>query len=150
MNSAVTAQIYETLSFRLARVSAFWRAELERRMSSLGLHSGQIFLLFELWSADGRSQAELASALRLSTPTVNRMTKALVTSNLVECRDSEADGRVKHVYLTDFGRSLESKVANEWKQIEEDFFKGLTPAERIMAGLLLEKLFAPDGTEWSS
>lgn len=150
MPSAPVAQIYETLSFRLAKVSAFWRAELERRISVLGLHSGQIFLLFELWSEDGRSQAELASALRLSTPTVSRMTKALIASGVVEARDSLADGRVKHLFLTEFGASLRTTVAAEWALIEDDFFKELTPAERIMTGLLLEKLFAPEGAEWSS
>jgi DNA-binding MarR family transcriptional regulator len=145
MPSALAAEVYETLSFRLARVSSVWRTELERRISVLGLHSGQIFLLFELWSSDGRSQAELAAALRLSTPTVSRMMKALIASGVIECHDSIADGRVKHVFLTDLGRSLEKRVFAEWRTIEEDFFKALTPAESIMTGLLLDKLAVPVG-----
>ena len=67
----------DTVSYLLARVSTAFRNSLERLMGEIGLHGGQIFVLFELWQQDGLRQVDIANRLGVSAPTVNKMLKGL-------------------------------------------------------------------------
>ena len=66
-----------TVSFLLAKVSTAFRNSLERRMGEIGLHGGQIFVLFELWKKDGQRQVDLAKQLDIAAPTINKMISVL-------------------------------------------------------------------------
>ena len=61
-------RIEGTVSFMLSRVTTAFRNSLERNMSAVGLHSGQVFILFELWKHDGQRQVDLAAPLSVFDP----------------------------------------------------------------------------------
>jgi DNA-binding MarR family transcriptional regulator len=133
-------KIEQTVSFVLSRVSTAFRNSLERRMGEIGLHSGQVFILMELWKKDGLRQVDLAQRMGVSTPTINKMILGLIGSGLVDRTRLENDSRSTRIFLTDAGSELESAVEAQWHELEENTVAGLTEAERLIMFELLAKM----------
>jgi MarR family transcriptional regulator, organic hydroperoxide resistance regulator len=130
----------ETVSYLLAKVSTAFRTSLERRMGEIGLHGGQIFILFELWKRDGLRQIDLAGKLDLSAPTVNKTVKGLIETGLVTRTRLDDDARSTRIFLTERGRSIRAKIEGQWLELEEYCLSGLTETERLVLFELLGKL----------
>src|SRR4051812_7165344 len=130
----------DTASYRLARVTTAFRSALERHMGNIGLHSGQVFVLFELWREDGLRQVDLARRLSVSAPTISKMLKGLVEVSLVNVRSAEGDGRSSRVYLTDSGKQIRHNVGEQWVELEAGYMHSLTETERHILPELLGKL----------
>ena len=130
----------DTVSYLLARVSTAFRNSLERRMGEIGLHGGQIFVLFELWQQDGLRQVDIAKRLSVSAPTVNKMLKGLADINLVTNSRIDNDARSTRIFLTDRGREMRGEVEAQWLELEENVLSGLTETERLVLFELLSKL----------
>ncbi len=130
----------ETVSYRLAKVTTPFRNSLERHMSNIGLHGGQIFLLLELWKEDGLRQIDLAKRLSLAAPTVNKMLKGLVEINLVTSVREDADARSTRIFLTDLGYSMRDDVEEQWLELEQSSLTAITETERLVLYELLGKL----------
>lgn len=133
-------KIEETVSYVLSRVTTAFRNSLERNMTIVGLHSGQIFLLFELWKQDGQRQVDLASKLGVSTPTINKMLLGLISSRLVVRTRLENDARSTRIFLTQAGSDVREAVESQWHELEEGTVAGLTEAERLIIFELLTKM----------
>lgn len=129
-----------TVSFLLSRVTTAFRNSLERSMSVIGLHSGQVFILLELWKRDGQRQVDLASRLGVTTPTINKMLLGLIDSGLIRRVRLENDNRATRIFLTDRGLSLKEPVEAQWHELEENTVSGLTEAERLIIFELLNKM----------
>lgn len=130
----------ETVSYLLAKVTTAFRNSLERHMGEIGLHGGQVFVLFELWKKDGLRQIDLAKQLDLSPPTVNKMLKGLIDVNLVTRSRLDDDARSTRIFLTDQGVAMREEVETQWHELEETCLTGLTEAERLILFELLNKL----------
>lgn len=130
----------DTVSFLLARVATAFRNKIERQMVSIGLHSGQAFVLLELWKEDGLKQIDLASRLGVSAPTINKMVKGLRTIGLVRMVENKKDRRSANVYLTDNGYRIREKIEAEWIDLESASLARLTETERMVLADLLRKL----------
>ena len=76
-----------TVTYLLAKLSLAHRNLFEKAAVGAGLHSGQAFVLMELWKEDGQRQIDLASKLNLSAPTVNK-----ILGGLLETTWSRAEG----------------------------------------------------------
>lgn len=137
---AATIKFEDTVSYLLARVSTAFRNSLERRMGEIGLHGGQVFMLFELWRQDGLRQVDIAERLNLSAPTINKMLKGLIDINLVTRSRLEDDARSTRIFLTDTGRAMRQHVEAQWLELEESCLSGLTETERLVLSELLGKL----------
>src|SRR5690242_1477739 len=103
-------KIEETVAFVLSRVTTAFRNSLERSMGEVKLHSGQVFILLELWKQDGQRQVDLAAKLGVSTPTINKMLLGLISSGLVDRTRLENDARATRIYLTPAGTALQEPV----------------------------------------
>src|SRR5436305_394358 len=123
-------KIEETVTFVLSRVSTAFRTSLERNMGEIGLHSGQVFILLELWKQDGQRQVDIANKLGVSTPTVNKMILGLIDSRLVARTRLENDARSTRIFLTKNGKEIREAVETQWHELEENTVAGLTEAER--------------------
>lgn len=130
----------DTVSYLLARVSTAFRSSLERRMGEIGLHGGQIFVLFELWQQDGLRQIDIANRLNLSAPTVNKMLKGLIEINLVTRSRIDDDARSTRIFLTDRAFDMREEIEGQWLELEENVLSGLTETERLVLFELLGKL----------
>jgi DNA-binding MarR family transcriptional regulator len=130
----------QTINYKIADLTTVHRVEMEKRLAPLGIHSGQIFIFFELWNRDGLSQVELASSLRLAPPTVNKMVKSLSDAGFVRMERSASDRRLVKVFLTEKGKSVRNEAEEIWKNFEADIVRHLTETERLIFLQLLEKI----------
>jgi DNA-binding MarR family transcriptional regulator len=130
----------ETASYKLARVTTAFRSALERHLAVVGLHGGQVFVLFELWNEDGLRQVDIADRLDLSAPTINKILKGLAEINLIDRVREQDDGRSTRVFLTQKGRDIRAQVAEQWLELESEYLSGLTDTERLILPDLLGKL----------
>jgi len=135
-------KIEETVTYILSRVSTSSKNSLERNMGNIGLHSGQVFILIELWKDDGLRQVDLATRLGVSSPTINKMILGLIDSGLAARRRIEGDARSTRIFLTKAGAELRPSVEAQWHELEEDTVLGLTEAERLILFELLTKMRA--------
>lgn len=130
----------DTATYKLARVTTAYRNALERHLGVIGLHGGQVFVLFELWKQDGLRQIDIATRLNLSAPTINKILKGLSEINLVTRSREQDDARSTRVFLTDQGRDIRKDVAEQWLELESEYLSGLTDTERLILPDLLGKL----------
>ena len=137
---AALIKFEETVSYMLAKVTTAFRNSLERHMGTIGLHGGQIFVLFELWKQDGLRQIDIADRLNLSAPTVNKMLKGLIEINLVTRVRIDDDARLTRIFLTETGREMRHDIEAQWLELEENCLSGLTETERLVLFDLLGKL----------
>jgi DNA-binding MarR family transcriptional regulator len=130
----------ETVTFLLAKVSTASRNALERRMGQIGLHGGQIFVLFELWKKDGQRQIDLAKKLDITAPTINKMIKGLIDINLVTRSRADGDGRSTRIFLTPKGFAIRPEIEEQWLELEESCLTSLNKTERAVMASILMKL----------
>lgn len=128
-----------TINYKIADLSVVHRTELESNLSTIGIHSGQVFILFELWNQNGLSQIELANNLKLTAPTINRLVKGLKKSGFIYLKRSDSDGRIVNVFLTDKGKQVKTEVETVWQNLEMNITKHLTETEKLILLQLLEK-----------
>ena len=129
-----------TINYKVADLTAVHRVMLENALRRSGIHSGQIFILFELWEQDGLSQIELAKNLRLSPPTINKLVKGLSDSGFIELRRSETDARMVCVYLSEKGVQIKVQVETIWGDLENQISENLTETEKLIFIQLLDKV----------
>jgi len=132
-------ELKNTINYLFNQVFNAYRINLERSLNSIGLHSGQVFILISLWSENGQRQNDIAKSLNLSPPTVNKMIKSLVDSGFLKSQKDETDGRATQVWLTEKGIEVRSKVEEIWQDLENDVYSNLTETEKIVLYQLLEK-----------
>lgn len=133
-------KFHKTVSHLLAGVATAHKSHLEKRLGEIGLHSGQVFLLMELWKRDGRRQVDLAAELNLAPPTINKTLTGLIDGGFVTRARVEGDARSTRIFLTDAGNAVRESVEAQWLEIEEEILTELTEAERLILSELLTKL----------
>lgn len=129
-----------SINFLLNQVFIAYRSNLEKSLSCIGLHSGQVFILIELWKEDGRSQNQISRSLNLSAPTINKMIKNLARNGFLLSIKSETDGRTSLIKLTEKGLEAREQVEMIWQNLETDIYSNLTQTEKIVFTQLLEKI----------
>lgn len=129
-----------SINYKIADLSAVHRGMLEDALSETGVHSGQVFVLFELWKQDGLSQVELANNLKLSPPTINKLVKGLSDSGYINLQRSKTDGRMVCVYLTEKGHLIKDRIEIIWVDLENRISENLTETESLILIQLLDKV----------
>lgn len=129
-----------TISFLLAKVAISHRNLIQKAVYKTGLHSGQVFVLFELWKTDGQRQIDLAANLGLSPPTVNKILGGLLGNDFVTRAKYEDDARSTRIFLTQKGLDVREQLEDEWTKLEAQTIAGLTDTETLMLRQLLVKL----------
>lgn len=143
-------EIESTVSFLLSKLGVVHRNMVERAAIEIGLHSGQVFVLMELWKRDGQRQIDLATNLGLAAPTVNKILGGLIESDLVTRGKFEDDARSTRVFLTEKGLRIKPQVEAQWARIEEEAIGPLTDTEALIMRQLLSKMLTPGDAETNS
>ena len=134
----------DSVSYLLSKLTTAHRNLLEKSVQEIGLHSGQVFVLFELWKKDGQRQVDLAEKLNLAAPTVNKILGGMLQADLVTRERYEDDARSTRIYLTDKGRNVREGLEVKWGDIEEQTVMGLTETEALILKQLLTKLLGEE------
>lgn len=137
-------KIEDSASYLLARLSVSHRNLMEKTLRTIGLHSGQMFVLSELWKSDGQRQIDLAEKLNLSPPTINKILGGLLENDFATRERYEDDARSTRIYLTQKGRDIQAEVESIWQILEEETLFGLTDTERLLLLQLLGKMMGED------
>ena len=136
--------IEETVTYLLAKLTIAHRNLLEKSVKKIGLHSGQVFVLMELWKQDGQRQIDLAEKLNLAAPTVNKILGGLLDGDYVTRERYEDDGRSTRIFLTDKGDNVKEQLESKWAEIEEQTTMGMSSTEALVFKQLLQKLMGAD------
>jgi DNA-binding MarR family transcriptional regulator len=90
---------------------------------------------------EGCTNAQLASALRLSHPATVRLVDKLEAEGLVEARDAK-DGRAVALFLTDEGKARAKTVLEERSVTLSGLIEVLSPNEQQQLAQCLEKMLS--------
>src|SRR5687767_15935823 len=131
----------ETVAYLLAKATILHKNALQKYTNSVGLHSGQVFVMMELWKTDGQRQIDLAARLNLSAPTVNKILGGLLENDFVTRARYEDDARSTRIFLTEKGVKIRPALEETWEALEEHTLAALTDTEALMLKQLLHKLF---------
>lgn len=102
-------------------------------MGLIGLHGGQIFVLFELWKKDGQRQVDLAKKLDIAAPTIHKMVNGLIEIDLVTRAKYENDARSTRIFITPAGISKCPEIEAQWLELEANCLSCLNATERAVA-----------------
>lgn len=127
-------------TYCFTQLSNNFRYNFDLKMNQINLHGGQVFILISLWNNDRQSQIDLATNLKLSPPTINKMVKSLIAGGFVECNKCSSDGRVMRVYLTQKGIEHQKLVAEKFVEFETEFFSSLTETEKLILTQIFGKI----------
>src|SRR5262245_60721734 len=130
------------INYRIQRIAKVYRRRAEERLSALGLHPGQEFLLMQLWDKDGITQSELFERLCVEPSTVTKSLQRLEKVGFVERRPDAEDSRVSRVYLTESGRALQAPVLQIWNELEHATVSGLSEVEIALMVRLFDQIDA--------
>ena len=133
-------RIEDSVSYLLAKLTVSHRNLLEKSVTEVGLHSGQVFIMIELWKSDGQRQIDLAARLNLSPPTVNKILGGLLENDFVTRARYEDDARSTRIFLTQKGVQVREALEQAWEELEEQTLSALTDTEALMLKQLLQKL----------
>lgn len=94
-------------------------------------------ILYSLWKKDGVSSTDLSFDTGLAINTLTNMLTKMELSNLIYRKMSNTDKRRKYVFLTDKGKSLESKSKIATDKMVEIFYKDFSIQEiEVFEGML--------------
>jgi len=137
-------KIEDSVSYILAKLTISHRNLLERTVTDIGLHSGQVFVLMELWKKDGQRQVDLAEKLNLAPPTVNKILGGLLDAGFVKRERYEDDARSTRIFLTEKGNDVKETLEEKWAGLEQQTVEGMTQTEALILKQLLQKMMGAD------
>lgn len=123
-----------------SRASKAFRAVTDTALRRHGLHLGQNLLLDVLVRQDGQTPGELAAAIRVTVPTVVKMSTRMAAAGLLERRRDTRDNRLVRLYLTDAGRALTAPVDAALQEIDQRATARLSKTERSTLIKLLNRV----------
>lgn len=118
------------LGFLLADINRLARREFDRRVRPLGLTRAQWLFLFHLEREPGMTQSELAEHLQMEKISVSRQADRLQRAGWIERRDSRADRRAYHLYLTPRAARIVEKLDAAATRLRTDYLRGVPLARR--------------------
>jgi DNA-binding MarR family transcriptional regulator len=126
----------------LAQVGQAFRSLTDSFMDQVDMHRAQGILLCRLFEKDGMTQSEIADQLAVQGATVTNMLQRMEETGLVIRRRDSEDNRLVRVYLTDAGRDKERAINQQFANLEEVIFAGISQQDRVVLRRLLQQLLA--------
>ena len=122
---------HHSFGMQLAQLSRAWRAELDRRLSGLGLSQARWLVLLHLaLLKEAPTQRELAQTVGVEGPTLARLLDGLESQELVQRIAVPEDRRAKKVVLTAKARPLIEQIESIAQQLRAELFAGISEEEQ--------------------
>jgi MarR family transcriptional regulator for hemolysin len=119
-----------SFGFILSDISRLARREFDRRVRDLRVTRAQWLVLLHLARRPGCTQSDLADAMQMQKITVSRHANRLVRGGWIERRDSAADGRAYHLYVSRKAEPLIEKLATVAARLRQEYMAGLSVTRR--------------------
>ncbi|MBA1274630.1 MarR family transcriptional regulator [Stutzerimonas azotifigens] len=121
---------HHSFGMQLALLSRAWRAELDRRLASLGLSQARWLVLLHLAMLNAPpTQRELAQSVGVEGPTLARLLDSLEALGLVNRVGVPEDRRAKKITLTDQARPLIAQIEAISSALRAELFAGIDDAD---------------------
>lgn len=130
----------ENLAFLLSQVGIHASSRFAERLAEVGLQPPLFRVLNLVDAAEGRSQQEIAKAVRAPASRMVGFVDELERQGLVERRADPKDRRVRALYLTPAGREALARGRRVAGEHEEELTQGLSGPERERLVDLLRKV----------
>lgn len=104
-----------------------------RLMEGLGqteLSTGQPKVLAYLKSHEGYCQKEIAAACQLEPGSLTVLLNRMEKQGMIERRTEGNNRRSRHIYLSEYGRTLAALVVDRFYEVEEMAFAGISAEDR--------------------
>ena len=111
------------------RVIRMYYGRMQAQLAEVGIYRGQPPIKGLLYQHDGMSQKEMAGALNLSPATMTVTLKRMEKAGLVRREMDEHDQRILRVHLSEQGRQMWLKSADQIRAVTEELMEGFTPEE---------------------
>lgn len=137
--------MYEQHRFgmQLTHLSRAWRAELDRRLTDLGLSQARWLVLLHLArGSELPTQGELASSVGVENPTLARLLDALEAQRLIERQADQHDRRVKKIALTGAAVELIERIESIASDLRKEVFAGLSEQEIALCQSIQARMLA--------
>src|SRR5829696_6724933 len=121
----------DSVAFLLSKATIIHKNSLQKYANSVGLHSGQVFVMMELWKTDGQRQIDLSARLGLSPPTVNKILGGLLENDFETRARYEDDARSTRSFLTKKGVDVREALEQAWEELEQQTLATLTDTEAL-------------------
>ncbi|MGZ3723397.1 MAG: MarR family winged helix-turn-helix transcriptional regulator [Bdellovibrionales bacterium] len=128
------------VGFCYYKSAAIFRGKVDQRFHQYGLVAPQFGMLVILVENGPLTQGELGQYLAIDKATMVRMIDNLQDKKLVTRTQSKTDRRANHLEITKAGEKMLTKLNDERKKIEDEFFSVLTKEEREQLAVLTDKL----------
>ena len=136
---------------RVARLAAYLARDLAEICTIAGLKTGQFQVLAELRGRDPlpMSASDLARAIVLTTGGLTPVLDQLEERGLINRQMDPDDRRARRITITEKGRSLIIRAAEQWTMRQRALNAVLTVEERESLNAILRKLLATIETKSS-
>jgi MarR family transcriptional regulator, organic hydroperoxide resistance regulator len=124
----------------LAHVSQTFRSVSDAFTDVVNIPRGQATVLCVVARQAGLTQTEVASQLSVQGATVTNMLQRLEQAGLVIRRRDPEDNRLVRVYLTEAGLQKERSINEQFGNMQELIFKGISEEERILLRRWLQQI----------
>lgn len=111
------------------RVIRMYYGRMQAQLAEVGIYRGQPPIMGLLYQHDGMSQKEMAGALNLSPATMTVTLKRMEKAGLVRREMDEHDQRILRVHLSEQGKQMWLKSADQIRCVTEELLEGFTPEE---------------------
>src|SRR6218665_1571280 len=132
-----------SFGMQLAQLSRSWRAELDRRLSGLGLSQARWLVLLHLALLDEMpTQRELAKTVGVEGPTLARLLDGLEAQGLVQRQAVPEDRRAKKVLLSPQARPLIAQIESIAQGLRTELFAGISEEEQRLCQQIHARILA--------
>lgn len=99
---------------------------IQSKLSEFNLTYPQYLVMYELWESDGLRVNQIGEKLNLDSGTLTPLLKKLESQNYIKRLRGEADERTVTAELTYPGKSLQSRVEESLKEMENSLTEKFT------------------------
>lgn len=131
---------YESLGFHCNLTLKAFVAALEVRLKGTGVSPVQHMALAHLTALGPLSQAELADRLSITPATTARLVDRMERDGWVVRRSDAEDARVNRVVLTEQAGEMWEKISKSARELLNDAYRGVHPAEIETVKRVLERV----------
>lgn len=128
------------LGYTIAFVGQLTAAGFRDALAPQGVNPRQFAILSALSSTDGLTQSRLSETLGIPPSGVVSLLDELEAAGSVARKSAPLDRRVRHVHLTDHGRTLMVALVEVAEGFQRTLVASLTPDEQSMMRRLLDRI----------
>jgi len=126
-----------SVGYQIRATHRLLQRALQARLENQGVTLGMWYFLRVLWVQDGITQSELSRRVGTMEPTTLVATRDMERAGIIRRIPDLSDRRKINIFLTDYGRELETRLLPFAIDVVDTAVTGLSPRE---VSLLLELL----------